>query len=163
MARPPIRSIRQTIAFSPLTLTLWVSDSIDPECWWPDEEILLPPPDTASGVMHMLVSNRSDLSDGVWEPCAITRPWTLIPRSDPTAVFVKYRDAAGNETDVASATIRMYLLYLPTSRQEAQRTTRWPMDVSDRDTGCACAVSVEAEVGRQVCYQLVRLMGKGVQ
>ena len=94
-------------------LTLWASDSVEPESRWPGDEILLPPPDTASGVTHMMISNRPDLSDGVWEPYATTKPWTLAPTSDLTAVYVKYRDAAGNESDVATATIHTYFIYLP--------------------------------------------------
>jgi len=101
-----------------VTLTLWASDSVDPESRWPGDEILLPPPDTASGVTHMMISNRPDLSDGVWEPYATTRRWTLTPTSDPTAVYVKYRDAAGNESEVATATIHMYFVYLPAVRKQ---------------------------------------------
>jgi hypothetical protein len=86
-------------------LTLWASDEVDPETRSPGSEILLPPADSASGVTDMMVSNYADMRDGMWEPYSSTRPWTLNQTLGLAAVFVKYRDSAGNESPVYPATI----------------------------------------------------------
>lgn len=98
-----------------VTLTLWASDAVDPEVNQPGAEVFLPPPDSATGVVDMMISNRADMSDGVWEPYATTKSWTLAQTSGLAAVFVKYRDAAGNESAVAKATIQVscHSIYLP--------------------------------------------------
>jgi choice-of-anchor A domain-containing protein len=103
----------QRVTVSPnVTLTLWASDSVDPEQVPPGDEVLLPPDSSASGVKEMLIGNRSDLSDGVWEPYATTKRWRLAQASGRAAVYVKYRDAAGNESDPAIATIEIVPLDL---------------------------------------------------
>jgi choice-of-anchor A domain-containing protein len=55
----------------------------------------------------MRIGNRGDLSDGVWEPYATTRTWTLAQTSGIATVFVKFRDAAGNESSVVTAAIKV--------------------------------------------------------
>jgi Mg-chelatase subunit ChlD len=99
-------------------LSLWATDAVDPETVIPGDEILLPPPDSASGVTEMMISNYADMHDGTWEPYATSKAWTLGQSSGLASVFVKYRDADGNESDVYSATIHVghgpgESLYLP--------------------------------------------------
>jgi hypothetical protein len=53
----------------------------------------------------MMISNYADMRDGVWEPYSSTRPWLLNVSLGLAAVYVKYRDAAGNESAVYPATI----------------------------------------------------------
>jgi hypothetical protein len=92
--------------FSPeVTLSLWASDEIDPETLSPGSEILLPPADSATEVTEMMISNHADMNGGVWEPYSPTRPWLLNQSLGLAAVYVKYRDAAGNESPVYPATI----------------------------------------------------------
>jgi hypothetical protein len=98
---------------STVQLTLWASDAVDPEVATPDDALLLPPADSASGVTQMMISNRGDMKGGVWEPYTTTKTWTLDWTASLPAVFVKYRDAAGNESAVAVATIHLNQLFLP--------------------------------------------------
>jgi hypothetical protein len=97
-------------------LTLWASDAVDAEVATSDDALLLPPADSASGVTQM-ISNRADMKGGVWEPYATIKTWTLDWTSSLPAVFVKYRDAAGNESAVAAATIHLNQLFLPVIRR----------------------------------------------
>jgi len=92
--------------FTPeVTLTLIASDDVDPATLSPGYEMLLPPADSATGVTDMMISNHADMTGGVWEPYSLTKPWTMSPTLGLAAVFVKYRDAAGNESPVYPATI----------------------------------------------------------
>jgi hypothetical protein len=95
-----------------VTLNLWASDAVDPHDL---EEEFLPPADSASGVEEMIVSNYADFRDAAWEPYDTTKPWTLAQSAGLAIVYVKYRDALGNESDVAVANIQVEpaMLYLP--------------------------------------------------
>jgi hypothetical protein len=90
-------------------LTLWASDFVDPHL----AEEFLPPEDSATGVQEMIISNFADFHDATWEPYATDKPWTLAQNQGLLAVYVKYRDAEGNESDVAVANILVSPLYLP--------------------------------------------------
>jgi hypothetical protein len=51
-----------------------------------------------------------------WEPYAPTKNWTLSPAGGVGAVFVRFRDSAGNRSEPSSALIRVSAgtnLYLP--------------------------------------------------
>ena len=54
---------------------------------------------------QMKVGNSADLSGVDWEPYATAKPWTLTPRDDIGFVYVLYRDAAGNISEVTFDTI----------------------------------------------------------
>ena len=98
-------------------LTLWATDEEDPESEIPGDG--LPQLEsTTSGVTQMMISNNADMSGGVWEPYATSKLWNLPhPADDLAAVYVKYRDAAGNESEIYPATIHIegigYTLRLP--------------------------------------------------
>jgi len=67
---------------------------------------MLDPMSTSSGVVEMLVSNRADFEAAVWQPYQNTLPWILEPNAHGRAhVFAKYRDAAGNDSDVVALSI----------------------------------------------------------
>jgi hypothetical protein len=91
---------------SEVTLTLWASDTVDEE-----GEVFTDPPlpaaDSASGVVEMRINNTGDMEGTAWEPYATTKDWTLDQQSGLAGVFVQYRDAAGNESAVFPATIRV--------------------------------------------------------
>ncbi|HZY43920.1 MAG TPA: hypothetical protein VFF70_04145, partial [Anaerolineae bacterium] len=91
-----------------VTLNLIAADTIDPHN---DSEYgasyMTPPADSASGVADMMISNRSDMQGGAWEPYAIAKAWTLDQASGLASVFVKYRDVASNESQVYAATIHV--------------------------------------------------------
>ena len=83
-----------------------------------DEEfpsVGLPTNPQISGVTPMLIANEPTFAGATWEPYQSTRSWSLLPQDGRAAVFVKYRDAAGNESEVAIATIEVAgrELYLP--------------------------------------------------
>jgi hypothetical protein len=94
-----------TTASPDVTLTLWASDSVDPEAEFPGSDLFLPGADSASGVTDMLLSNNPDFSGASWEPYATSKAWTLDQTTGLAAVYVRYRDAAGNESDTYVATI----------------------------------------------------------
>lgn len=89
-----------------VTLLLWATDRVDPENVDPDDD--LPPQSSATGVSHVLISHHADFEGAVWQPYAKTVEWQLAqtPTGQAT-VYVTYRDAAGNESEPASATIRV--------------------------------------------------------
>jgi hypothetical protein len=86
-------------------LTLWASDEVDPHN--PEIEDFLPEADSASGVTEMMISNYADMHDGVWEPYDTTKAWTLAQSSGLATVYVKYRDADSNVSEVAVASIHV--------------------------------------------------------
>lgn len=91
-----------------VTLNLFASDMIDAHGDSDfGEPFMAPPDDSASGVADMMISERSDMLGGAWEPFAPTRPWTLSQSSGLASVFVKYRDRVGNESEVYAATIHV--------------------------------------------------------
>lgn len=101
-----------------VTLQLWASDTPQPELASPGWQAMMPPSDTTSGVTQMMISNRSDMQGAEWQAYAISKAWTLSPSRGLAAVFVKYRDAAGNVSRTAVATIRIApRVYLPVIRR----------------------------------------------
>lgn len=100
-----------------VTLLLWATDRVEPDDEDPDDD--LPPQSSASGVTHVLISDHADFEGATWQPYASTATWRLAPTATGRAtVYVKYRDAAGNESELTSATIRVedgpsYTLRLP--------------------------------------------------
>lgn len=60
---------------------------------------------TQTGVRAMMLSNRADFVGAVWAAYSPTVWWKLEPRADGLAtVFVRFRDGAGNVSEVATAT-----------------------------------------------------------
>lgn len=60
----------------------------------------------ASGVSEMIVSNTADCtSGGTWETFNNTKNWILGQSNSTAAVFIKFRDLAGNETECISDSI----------------------------------------------------------
>ncbi|MFL5800697.1 MAG: choice-of-anchor X domain-containing protein, partial [Roseiflexaceae bacterium] len=98
-------------------LTLGASDTIDPESEQPGDPVPPPPDDSATGVKEMLISNQPDFAGATWQPYAPTKTWTLGQLSGLAAVYVKYRDFAGNESDMAVATIHVQPVFLPIVRR----------------------------------------------
>jgi hypothetical protein len=90
-----------------VVLTLRASDEVSPHVDTPDplDDLMLPPANSATGVTEMRISHNGDMSDGVWEPFAETKPWTLAQTSGLASVYVQYRDAAGNESRIIPASI----------------------------------------------------------
>jgi Mg-chelatase subunit ChlD len=87
------------------TLTLIASDDLDPD-YALESKIPVDASATQSGLSEMLISNLSDGSDGMWEPFGAMKPWLLQPNVLGIApVFVRYRDAAGNESITYNSSI----------------------------------------------------------
>ncbi len=83
-----------------------------------DEEfpsVGLPTEPQISGVAMMLIANEPTFARATWEPYSPTKAWLLDPSAGRAAVFVKYRDGAGNESETAVATIAVVgqTIYLP--------------------------------------------------
>lgn len=75
-----------------------------------DDGFRFPPRDRedaeASGVADMMISNDGAFSDASWEPFVPTKDWELMNINEGLAtVYVKYRDRAGNVSDMCHATI----------------------------------------------------------
>jgi hypothetical protein len=65
-------------------------------------------PAQESGLAEMLLSHRADFADAAWEPYQPSKQWTFAPRADGLAtVFVRFKDRAGNESDVAALTVHV--------------------------------------------------------
>lgn len=86
-----------------VTLTLWASDAVDPHN--EEAEMHLPPDTSPGGVSDMLISNDPAFSGAAWETYATSKPWTLAQSTGLATVYVRYRDATGNQTPVYAATI----------------------------------------------------------
>jgi hypothetical protein len=88
-----------------VTLTLPASDTDDPESESPDSWLPEFPGGAATGVKEMMISNRGDFQGAQWETYARTRAWNLGVTAGLAAVYVKYRDGAGNESVPTAAGI----------------------------------------------------------
>jgi hypothetical protein len=86
-------------------LTLRIVASDDPAAD-PGVTRVVDPLTVASGVTHMMVSLRSDFVGASWVPLA-AKATEWLPDADVAAVWVKVRDAAGNESVPASLVIRV--------------------------------------------------------
>jgi uncharacterized membrane protein len=94
-------------AFLDAQLTLWAVDNPVEEA---SEHPGAPPRPTnahASGVTEMMLSNEGSLAGAVWEPYQTSKPWRLASQNDLATVYVKYRDAAGNESETFHASIQV--------------------------------------------------------
>jgi hypothetical protein len=68
-----------------------------------------------SGVKEMMLSNRADFEGAMWESYQPQKWWELAPRSDGLAtVFVRFRDHAGNVSDVVAASFVVDPTLVPT-------------------------------------------------
>lgn len=61
----------------------------------------------SSGVAEMMIANNSRFTGAAWEPYDTSRPWTLEPEGEHATVYVKYKDAAGNVSEIFHSTIRV--------------------------------------------------------
>jgi hypothetical protein len=60
--------------------------------------------DTFSGVESMMISERSDFKDATWEAYTTTKSYTFSTEGEKT-IYIKYKDKAGNESEVYSKSI----------------------------------------------------------
>lgn len=89
-----------------ITLTLMASDDPNTDESLPFEGQLLDATSIPSGVKEMMVSNRADFKDETWQPYQLSLQWSAAFQANGNAnVFVKYRDAAGNESELVAASI----------------------------------------------------------
>ncbi len=93
---------------APRTILLYLDASDDPEQeeHMPFDGELQSSEAVESGVVDMRISNRADFADTDWEPYQVEKLWTFVPdENNNGTVFVQYRDAAGNVSDVAALTL----------------------------------------------------------
>ncbi len=101
---PP--GVKQPVARTTLVLLEGYDDPNTEEHPIFDGALLMPADE--SGLTEMLLSNRGDFEGATWEPYQPTKAWTFAPRADGMAtVFVRYKDHAGNESDVAALTVQV--------------------------------------------------------
>jgi len=50
--------------------------------------------------VEMIVSNNPDFDGADWEPYQSRKPWQLEPQNNLATVYVGYRDASGNESEI---------------------------------------------------------------
>jgi len=62
--------------------------------------------DDVSGVAEMLISNHESFGCASWEPYVTTREW-YVPEGTTTVVYVKFRDNAGNVSEVVTDTVTL--------------------------------------------------------
>ena len=91
-------------------LQLDASDIATEEEHPPFDGQLLTAADQQSGVTEMMISNRADFEGASWEPYATSKRWQVMPDAyNRATVFVMYRDAAGNVSEVSAGTIDLDL------------------------------------------------------
>ena len=93
---------------TPKTVVLAIDGEDNPETeeHAPFDGALFDPSAEQSGVVEMQISNRADFEDATWEPYNPNKEWTLDPDGNGQAtVYVRFRDAAGNVSDVASLVV----------------------------------------------------------
>ena len=62
----------------------------------------------------MMLSNDGSFAGTVWESYQTSKTWQLAPQNGLATVYVKYRDAAGNESEAFHNPIQILKsLYLP--------------------------------------------------
>jgi hypothetical protein len=108
--------LQQTAAGPPymVRLVLDASDNPRQEEHPPFDGRLLTARDLQSGVAEMKISNRSDFEGAQWEPYAAEKMWPVNPDGQNRAtVFVMYRDAAGNESEVIAGTATLDPSFVP--------------------------------------------------
>ncbi len=59
----------------------------------------------AQGVVQMMVSNKSDFSDAEWIPYKTVIPWTLESGEGERTVYAKFKDPAGNVSEIISGKV----------------------------------------------------------
>ena len=60
--------------------------------------------DDVSGVADMMISNQASFSSAVWETYVTPKDW-YVPQGATTTVYVKFRDHAGNVSEVATDSV----------------------------------------------------------
>lgn len=96
-------------------LTLWANDNPDLEESRSPGSPLRPTDAQTSGVTQMMLSNDGSFTNPSWQPYQTRKTWQLAPQRGVATVYVKYRDAAGNESRPFHASIRVLdqTVYLP--------------------------------------------------
>ncbi|MEM7128623.1 MAG: VWA domain-containing protein [Chloroflexota bacterium] len=89
-------------------LHLDAEDNPETEEHMPFDGALLDRNAIKTGVVEMQLSNQGDFEGAEWEPYSIIKEWTLAPNANGIAtVYVQYRDAAGNISDVVTLTVQV--------------------------------------------------------
>lgn len=55
----------------------------------------------ATGAVKMMLGNTVDFIGGQWEPFKTTRNWVLVGQNGLKTIFVRFKDAAGNQSKIA--------------------------------------------------------------
>ncbi|MEM7534074.1 MAG: VWA domain-containing protein [Chloroflexota bacterium] len=104
----------------PTTAKLILDGEDDPatEEHAPFDGALLDTEATESGVVEMQISNRADFTDVKWEPYATTKEWAFAPNEHGQAtVYARFRDGAGNVSDVASLVVMVEMESVPVATE----------------------------------------------
>ncbi len=130
-----------------VTLNLSASDEIDPEHVVPGTEANLPPDQSATSVVEMLISNRPDLRDAQWEPYRRTKAWLLAQTSGLGIVYAKFRDTSGLESRISTATINIdrtapRCVVRPATDLTGRRITDDIAEIHNRSTSCSYDVGI---------------------
>jgi hypothetical protein len=126
---------------SVVDLSLYAKDGYDPDYDFPDKDEY-DPDALVSGLADMMICNKSDCSDGIWEPYTETKSnWPLQPnQSDIATVYAKFRDNAGSESDLYTASILIVDGTEPTATPTATPTEAGPTLTPTPD-GTVCDVT----------------------
>jgi len=125
----------RTPRFGEVTLRLAASDN-------PGEDHVLPligfdPTSRSSGVAEMIIANTSSFAKGppvspVYEPFDSTKAWVLEPDESGFAiVFVRFRDVAGNVSEIASDAVQLGSGPSPDGFRRADANADARHDISD--------------------------------
>ncbi|MCA9446112.1 MAG: VWA domain-containing protein, partial [Candidatus Omnitrophica bacterium] len=126
-------------------LSIYAMDGYDPEYNFPDRDEFDLMAET-TGVARMMISNKSDGSDGKWEPYQTAKnDWMLQPNKMGIAtVFAKFRDGAGSESVVYHSSIKVVESPTPTPTDTSTIT---PTPTETSTPGTPTATPTVCDVG----------------
>ncbi len=103
--------------------------------------------DATTSVKEMMISNQSDFGGAGWAPfVGLKDSWTLSPVSGERAVYVKFKDEAGNESGAYSDAIELVIIAPETT------ITSGPSGITDQTT--AAFTYSASESGSSFKYQI---------
>jgi hypothetical protein len=85
-----------------VTLTIFASGEVFPRTYEGDvlDEIMEPPSSSATAVTEMRISNSGNMAGAAFEPCTTSKSWTLGQMTGLAIVYMQFRDAAGNVSEI---------------------------------------------------------------
>lgn len=138
-----------------VTLSLYTSDNADKYGAFNLLNVLTAFGLLDMGTKEMMVSNSADFSGAAYEPYAAAKPWTLTTGNGTKTVYIKFKDATGNESSVLSDTI-----VLDTTAPSL--SVNWPLqDTFTKDANLTVTGQTDSSATLKVNNQVVSANADG--